>query len=72
MAGARAALGLPPMSPHLNLSLGFAETQTHFAPQVLARFTGEGHTCVQEQLGVPFWGKALALAVGHTDLHVCS
>lgn len=72
MAGARAALGLPPMSPRLNLSLVFTESQAHFAVQVLARFTGEVHTCVQDQCGVPFWGKALALAVWDTDLRVCS
>lgn len=72
MAEARAALGLPPTSPHLNFSLGFTEPQTHFSAQVLARFSGEGHTCVQKQCGMPFWGKALALAVWDTDLHVRS
>ena len=75
MAEARVAFGLPPMSPSLRLSLGFMESQTHFAHQVLARFTGYVHTCVQEQYGVPFWGKDLSpgcksFAWG-TDLHVC-
>lgn len=54
MAEARAAFGLPPTSPSLSLSLGFPESQTNCAEQILARFTGYVHTCVQEQYGLSF------------------
>lgn len=76
MTEATAAFGLPPMFPSLSLSLGFTESQAHFAHQVLARFTGYMHTHVQEQYDVPFWGENLSpgckIFVWGTDLHVCS
>lgn len=75
MAEARAAFQSPPISPGLSLSLGFTERHTYFAHQVLARFTGYMNACVQEQYGVPFWGKNLSPGcksfVWGTDLHVC-
>lgn len=44
-------------SSHVLKSLDFTESHTHFADQVLPRFTGYVHTGVQEQPGVSFWGK---------------
>lgn len=76
MAEARAAFGLPPVSPSLSLSLGFTESQTHFAHQVLARLAVYMHRSVREQYGVPFWGKSLSpcckSSAQGTDLHVGS
>lgn len=63
MAEARAAFGLPPMSPGLRGSLGFTESQTHFAHRVLARFTGYVHVRVSGSSMVCSGAKTLALVV---------